>query len=203
MNEAGGKGEGWTLWASQELTIARMQRSRVFVGAAGGIVALIMGIYISHLHGRVDYLSTNQLMYCVADGEGMYRSTREIPEATILHFGQRFLANFKQYDASTVDVNFARARDMMRPDLALSYKAAMDQEAARIRRLSLSQWFTPLTESITETDTGYLYTAQGRIGGYTGSTALKPSETTVRIELQRIVPSEGRPEGLLVVKSSG
>ncbi|ULQ48331.1 hypothetical protein JN531_017000 (plasmid) [Flagellatimonas centrodinii] len=203
MNEAGGKGEGWTLWASQELAIARLQRSRVYVGAFGVVGVLILGIYITHLHGRVDYLSTNQLMYCVADGEGMYRSTRDIPEATVLNYGQRFLANFKQYDSSTVDVNFARAREMMRPDLALSYKPAMDQEAARIRRLSLSQWFTPLNETLTETEGGFIFTVQGRIGGYTGSTPLKPAETTVRIEMQRVVPSEGRPEGLLVVKSSG
>lgn len=197
------RGEGWTLWAAQEATIARQRRDKWLLGAGAAGVLALMTLYVMHQNGRIDYLSVNRQMFCENTGTGLYRSTTTRPKAMIERFAREYLQNLKQFSPTSIEANFGRAMAMMAPEVAASSKPLLEEQRDQARRQLLSQWFEVMTESIEESPDGYTYSATGRIGGYTGTTPIKPSNVTVSVRMRKVPPTEGRPEGLMVVESRG
>lgn len=199
----GTRGDGWSLWASQEAEIARGRRNLIFALLGGVLAVVLCSFYIMHLHGRVDYLAGNRTMFCKAEGGGIYSSTDEHPEEMVMQYARRYVQNYKQFDWDGVETSFDRAMKMMAPEVAAANRGLLDEEARKAKRQYLSQYFTRGAETLEETDDGYRYTVKGRIAGFAGSTPLRPRDTTVSVRLRKITPNEARPEGLVVTSSSG
>lgn len=203
QKKLGTRGEGWTLWASQEMEIGRQRRDKWVIVGAAVFIGLITNRYIAHLNDRIDYLTTNRQMFCENTGAGLYRSTDKRPKDMVMRFSREYMNNLKQFDTQTVRVNFDRALMMMSPEVAAAARSGLDQQIESIKKQSLSQWFTVKAEDVKEVKDGYVYTATARVGGHTGTTPIPPGLTEVTVRMRKVAPTESRPEGLVVVESRG
>ncbi|TJY57359.1 hypothetical protein E4T66_18305 [Sinimarinibacterium sp. CAU 1509] len=203
MSDLSKRGEGWTLWASQQMEIERERRNKIVMGGVALFIGVVASLYIGHQNKRIDYLTANRQMYCENSGVGLYRSTAKRPQEMVTRYAREYLNNLKQFDQRSAKINFERALSMMSPDVAAATRPTLEAQIETVRKQSLSQWITVTTEDVTEDASTYTYTATAKVGGHTGTTPLPTGVAKVTVVLRKIAPSDSRPEGLMVVESRG
>jgi hypothetical protein len=165
-----------------------------------GLVIVGMWFYIISLNTANTWLSENRIIWAYQKSDGTFTTTTKRPANLVHSYLMDVVSNWYTYDARSVSDNFVHVTNMMDQRFALqvaqnTLKPVMDA----VKSNQTSQFFTLYQEKpIKETPDGYVYVGVGKLRDYTSDTFVQEQNVIIIVRLAKIIPTAGRPEGLLL-----